>query len=84
MYTPHDSYTSKLASFIKNKKVPDIVSIDGPMLASLAWSGVIQSVEPYIDSEIIADMTPSNVLQCTYPIDNKLYAISYADSTVLL
>lgn len=84
LYTPHDSYTSKLASFIKNKKVPDIVSIDGPMLASLAWSGVIQSVEPYIDPEIIADMTPSNVLQCTYPIDNKLYAISYADSTVLL
>ena len=29
-------------------------------------------------------MTPSNVAQCTYPIDNKLYAISYADSTVLL
>ena len=84
LYTPHDSYTSKLASFIKNKKVPDIVSIDGPMLASLAWSGVIQSVEPYIEPEIIADMTPSNVLQCTYPIDNKLYAISYADSTVLL
>lgn len=84
LYTPHDSYTSKLASFIKNKNVPDIISIDGPVLASLAWSGVIQSVEPYIDSAIIEDMTPSNVAQCTYPIDNKLYAISYADSTVLL
>lgn len=41
MYTPHDSYTSKLASFIKNKNVPDIISIDGPVLANLAWSGVI-------------------------------------------
>ena len=84
MYTPHDSYTSKLASFIKNKNVPDIISIDGPVLANLAWSGVIQSVEPYIDPAIIKDMTPSNVAQCTYPADNKLYAISYADSTVLL
>lgn len=84
LYTPHDSYTSKLASFIKNKNVPDIISIDGPVLASLAWSGVIQSVEPYIDPAIIADMTPSNVAQCTYPVDKKLYAISYADSTVLL
>ena len=84
LYTPHDSYTSKLASFIKNKNVPDIISVDGPVLASLAWSGVIQCVEPYIDSEIIKDMTPSNIAQCTYPVDNKLYAISYADSTVLL
>jgi multiple sugar transport system substrate-binding protein len=84
LYTPHDSYTSKLASFIKNKNVPDIISIDGPVLATLAWSGVIRNIEPYIDSEIINDMTPSNKAQCTYPVDNKLYAISYADSTVLL
>ncbi|MBC6712738.1 extracellular solute-binding protein [Treponema sp. Marseille-Q3903] len=84
LYTPHDSYTSKLASFIKNKNVPDIISIDGPVLANLAWSGVIQCVEPYISQDIIDDMTPSNVEQCTYPVDKKLYAISYADSTVLL
>ncbi len=84
MYTPHDSYTSKLASFIRNKKVPDVIQIDGPVLANLAWSGVIQSVEPYVDKAILDDMTPSNVLQCTYPIDGKKYAIGQADSTVLL
>ena len=84
LYTPHDSYTSKLASFIHNKKVPDIIQIDGPVLANLAWSGVVQNIEPYIEQEILDDMTLSNIAQCTYPIDGKRYAIGQADSTVLL
>ncbi|HAH61559.1 MAG TPA: ABC transporter substrate-binding protein [Treponema sp.] len=84
LYTPHDSYTEKLAGYISNKDMPDIISIDGPNLASLAWGGHITSIEDYIDKDVIADMTKSNVEQCTYPVDKKLYAIGAADSTVLL
>lgn len=84
LYTPHDSYTSKLAGYFANKKLPDVIQIDAPNLANLAWSNYITSVEEYIDSDVIADMTPSNISQCTYSIDGKLYATGQADSTVLL
>ena len=84
LYTPHDSYTEKLASYISNNNLPDVISIDGPNLANLVWGGHVTCIENYIDKDIIADMTKSNVAQCTYPVDNKLYAIGQADSTVLL
>lgn len=84
LYTPHDSYTSKLAGYYAGNKLPDVISIDGPNLASLVWSGYVTGVEPYIDADIFADMTESNKSQCVYPIDNKYYAIGQADSTVLL
>lgn len=84
LYTPHDSYTARLAGYIRSGDVPDIISVDGPNLAYFAWAGVIQSLEEYLDQDVIDDMTPSNVEQCTYPIDNKLYAIGAGDSTVLL
>lgn len=84
LYTPHDSYTEKLASYISNKDMPDIISVDGPNLSTYVWGGHITAIEPYIDKDIIEDMTPSNRMQCTYPLDNKLYAIGPTDSTVLL
>ena len=84
LYTPHDSYTEKLAGYISNKTMPDIISIDGPNLANLVWGGHVACIEDYIDKDIISDMTKSNVAQCTYPVDNKLYAIGQSDSTVLL
>lgn len=84
LYTPHDSYTEKLASYISNKKMPDIISIDGPNLPTYVWGGHITCIEPYIDKAIIDDMTASNVAQCSYPLDNKLYAIAQTDSTVCL
>lgn len=84
LYTPHDSYTEKLASYISNKKMPDIISIDGSNLATYVWGGHITCIEPYIDKAIIDDMTASNVAQCEYPLDKKLYAIAPTDSTVCL
>lgn len=84
LYTPHDTYTSKLAGYFVNKKLPDIIELDAPTLANLAWCGFVTDVENYIDADVLADMTPSNIAQCTYPIDGKRYAIAQADSTVLL
>lgn len=84
LYTPHDSYTSRLAGYQANNKLPDIISVDGPNLPSLVWGGYIEPIENWISKSLIDDMTPSNIEQCTYPIDGKLYAIGQADSTVLL
>lgn len=84
LYTPHDVYNEKVAGLISAKDLPDIMQLDAPFLCNYVWNGYIVSVAEYIDKDIIADMTPSNIAQCTYPIDNKLYAVNHFDSTVLL
>ena len=84
LFTPHDSYTEKLAGYISAKQLPDVIQLDAPNLANLVWSGYIEPVETHISSALIADMTESNKAQCTYPVDGKLYAISQIDSTVLI
>lgn len=58
--------------------------VDGPNLSAYVWGGHITCIEPYIDKAILDDMTASNVAQCSYPLDNKLYAIAPTDSTVCL
>jgi multiple sugar transport system substrate-binding protein len=84
LFTPHDSYTEKLAGYISAKQLPDVIQLDAPNLSNLVWSGYIEEIAPHISDALVADMTLSNKAQCTYPIDGKLYAISQIDSTVLL
>jgi multiple sugar transport system substrate-binding protein len=83
-YAPHDVYHEQLAAAIAGSDLADVVQLDGPFLSSLAWSGVLIPVEEYIDPDLLADMTASNVVQCTYPPDGKMYAMGHLDSTVLL
>lgn len=83
-HTSHEVYNEKIAGYVASNDLPDVVQIDAPFLSSYAWNGYIVPVEEYIDQDIIADMTSSNIAQGTYPIDGKLYAASHIDSTVLL
>lgn len=84
IYAPHDSYNEKLGAAITAKQLPDIIELDAPFLANYVWSKYVVPISPYIDPAILADMTASNVAQGTYPIDNKLYAIGLADSSIVL
>lgn len=83
-HTSHEVYNEKIAGYVASNDLPDVVQIDAPFLSNYAWNGYIVPVEEYLDKDLIADMTPSNIAQCTYPIDGKLYATSEKDSTVLL
>ncbi len=83
-HTSHEVYNEKIAGYVAANDLPDVVQIDAPFLSNYAWNGYIVPVEEYIDQDVLADMTPSNIAQCTYPIDGKLYATSHIDSTVLL
>ncbi len=84
MYTAHDVYTEKLAGFFTAGQLPDVIQVDAPTLSNLVWSGYLTAIEPYISEELVAEMTPSNIAQSSYPIDDKLYAIGLRDSSVLL
>lgn len=84
LYAPHDVYHEQLAASIAADRLPDVIQLDGPFLSRLVWGGVLVPVEEYIDDALLADMTESNVAQCTYTPDGKMYAMGHLDSTVLL
>jgi multiple sugar transport system substrate-binding protein len=83
-YTPHDVYYEKVSAAVAGKNLPDVMEMDAPFLANFVWSGYLAPAADYVDKSVISDMTPSSIAQCTYPLDNKLYAIGPTDSTVLL
>jgi multiple sugar transport system substrate-binding protein len=83
-YAPHDAYNEKFSAAVMSKQLPDIMELDAPFLANYVWSGYLKPVAPYVDKDLLDDMTASNISQGTYPIDKKLYAIGLTDSSVVL
>ena len=84
IHTPHDSYNEKIGAAVSARQLPDIIELDAPFLSNYVWSGFLQPIDGLIDPKLLADMTPSNVSQGTYPPDGKLYATSLINSTVVL
>ncbi len=83
-YAPHDAYNEKFSAAVMSKQLPDVMELDAPFLANYVWSGYLKPVAPYVDKDLLDDMTASNISQGTYPIDKKLYAIGLTDSSVVL
>ena len=71
-YAPHDAYNEKFSAAVMSKQLPDIMELDAPFLANYVWSGYLKPVAPYVDKDLLDDMTASNISQGTYPIDKKL------------
>jgi len=84
IYTPHDSYDQKVSSVISAKQMPDVLELDAPFLANYVWSGHLVPLKPYVDKDLLSDMTASSISSGTYPIDKELYAMGPLDSTVVL
>ncbi|MCO6180995.1 sugar ABC transporter substrate-binding protein [Ciceribacter sp. RN22] len=84
IYAPHDAYNEKLSAVVMSGGLPDVIELDAPYLANYVWSGYLRPIVPYLDKEVLDDMTDSNVAQGTYPIDKQLYALGLTDSTVVL
>lgn len=84
VYTPHDAYNERVGAAVLSGNLPDIMEVDAPFVSNYAWSGILRPLGDLIDQALLDDMTPSNVAQGTYPIDDQLYAIGLVDSSVLL
>ncbi|MBB5538889.1 ABC transporter substrate-binding protein [Rhizobium giardinii] len=84
IYAPHDAYNEKFSAAVMAKQLPDVMELDAPFLANYVWSGYLQPIKPLIDKDVLDDMTDSNIVQGTYPVDKDLYAIGLTDSTVVL
>ena len=84
IYAPHDAYNEKFSAAVMANQLPDVMELDAPFLANYVWSGYLQPIKPLIDKDVLDDMTNSNIVQGTYPVDKDLYAIGLTDSTVVL
>ena len=64
--------------------LPDVIMLDGPNMASMAWAGTIQPIGDLLDQSILDDLLPAIRAQGTYSPTGDFYFISPYDSSVLL
>ena len=77
-------YNEALQAATVSKGLPDVILVDGPTMASMAWAKTIQPIGPLLDPSIVADLLPAIKDQGTYGPTGDLYQISPYDSSVLL
>jgi len=81
---PVPNINNAIQSATQSGDLPDVVLIDGPNMASMAWAGTLQPIGSLIDPSVLADLLPSVREQGTYAPTNALYSISPYDSSVIL
>ncbi|MFV0332845.1 MAG: extracellular solute-binding protein [Tropicimonas sp.] len=81
---PVPGYNDAIQAASVSGNLPDIILLDGPNMAAVAWSGTIQPITELIDPALLKDTMPGVIAQGTYGPDGELYHISPYDSTVIL
>lgn len=81
---PVPSYNDAIQAAAVSGNLPDIILVDGPNMASMAWSGTIQPLTDLVDPALLQDMMAGVLAQGTYGPDGQLYHVSAYDSTVIL
>jgi len=81
---PIPSYNEAIQAATLANDLPDIIMLDGPNMASVAWAGTIQPIGDLIDPEIVADLLPAIKAQGTYGPAGEFYFVSPYDSGTIL
>ena len=81
---PIPSYNEAIQAATLANDLPDIIMLDGPNMASVAWAGTIQPIGDLIDPEILADLLPAIKDQGTYGPAGEFYFVSPYDSGTIL
>ena len=80
---PIPSYNDAIQAAAVSGGLPDVIMLDGPNMASMAWAGTIQPIGKLLDPSILADLLPAIKDQGTYGPSGDFYFISPYDSSVL-
>lgn len=64
--------------------LPDVIMLDGPNMASMAWAGTIQPIGALLDPTVLDDLMPAIKDQGTYGPSKDFYFVSPYDSSVIL
>lgn len=76
---PGDNYTTTVLN-TPTDQLPDLLQIDGPLLASFAYNGKIAPISDYVSKDVIDNATPGSIAEGTY--NDKLYALAQFDSAM--
>jgi len=75
---PEGDYNTQVQAAATDRKMPDLLDLDGPYLYNYAWKGHLVPLDELVPSHIVADLLPSIVAQGTYR--NRLYSLGTYDS----
>lgn len=75
---PEGAYSAQVQAASLAGDLPDLLELDGPLLARYAWQGLLAPLEPLLPSEIRKDLIPSIVRQGTYR--GTLFGVGTFDS----
>ena len=81
---PIPGYNDAIQSAYRSNDLPDIIMVDGPNMASMAWGGQLQPLESMVDHSILDDMLQPIIDQGTYGPDGSIYVLGPYDSSVVL
>ncbi len=75
---PERSYVAQVQAAAVAGDLPDVLEIDGPYVANLAWQGRLQELEPLLEPAVVDDLLPSIRAQGTYT--ERLFAVGTFDA----
>jgi multiple sugar transport system substrate-binding protein len=75
---PEGAYNAQVQAATLAGDLPDLLEMDGPLLASYAWSGLLRPLEGLLPEAAVAGLVSSIVAQGTW--DGHLYGVGTFDS----
>ncbi|MFW6033791.1 MAG: ABC transporter substrate-binding protein [bacterium] len=75
---PEGEYTDQINAAAASGDLPDVLDLDGPIMANLAWSGALVPLDDCIPDDLRDDVLPSLIEQGTYA--DRLWAVGSFDS----
>ena len=82
VFIPEGSYGAQVRASAVAGRLPDLLDLDGPWLASFAWQGHLRPLDGLLHDSIVADLLPSIVRQGTWR--GRLYGVGTFDSGLAL
>jgi multiple sugar transport system substrate-binding protein len=76
---PGDNYTTT-EMHTPVDQLPDVLQMDGPLMASFAYNGKITPITDYVSKAVVDNATPGSIAEGTY--NGKLYALAQFDSAM--
>lgn len=81
---PTSSYEEKIKTALAGGVGPDIMAVDGPLIAFYAYQGALISLDSYYTSENLTDFIPATLEEITWndqvwtgPLNNSSIAVYY-------
>lgn len=81
-FFPDFQYTEKVAIAAAARDLPDVLDIDGPLVARLVEAGLLAPLDEWFTTAELEDFLPTILRQGT--IGGRLYALGAFDSAVVL